>query len=61
MGLRSKHRKDTIQVIGGKGKDLELDSGNIKNVKEYEYLGVTFCEDGRDDKDINKESEQGEK
>lgn len=58
-GLEVNTEKTQYMVIGGKGEDIELESGTIKNVAEYEYLGVTICEDGRDDKDIRKKMGKG--
>lgn len=58
-GLEVNTEKTKYLLIGGKGQDLELDNGAIKSVEEYEYLGVTVCEDGRDDKDIIKKVGKG--
>lgn len=58
-GLEVNTEKTQSMVIGGKGQDIELDNGIIKTVKYYDYLGVTICEDGKDDKDILKKIGRG--
>lgn len=55
--------KDKAQymVIGGEGKDIQSERGVIKNVTEYEYLGVTVTADGKDENDILKKVSKGRK
>lgn len=48
-GLDVNPEKTRYLVIVGNGQDIELESGNIRNVKYYEYLGIKLSEDGRDD------------
>ena len=58
-GLEINTDKAQYMNIGGTGQDIITDSGVIKNVKQYEYLGVTISDDGKDDKDIMKKTGKG--
>lgn len=58
-GLEVNTDKTQYMVIGGEGQDLDLESGKVKYVKQYEYLGVTISEDGKDIKDITKKIGRG--
>ena len=58
-GLQINMQKTQYMSIGGRGEDIETEGGIIKNVKHYEYLGVTIHEDGRDNEDILKKIGKG--
>jgi len=58
-GLEVNTDKTQYMNIGGTGQDIETESGIIKHVDQYEYLGVTIHHDGRDNKDIMKKIGKG--
>ena len=58
-GLQVNTEKTKYMHIGGVGQDINLESGVIKHVDKYEYLGVTITNDGRDNEDILKKTGKG--
>ena len=51
-GLEVNTGKTQYLAIGVEGADLDIDGRIIKNVPEYNYLGVLITKDGNDERDI---------
>ncbi|XP_046662938.1 uncharacterized protein LOC124355828 [Homalodisca vitripennis] len=58
-GLEGNMEKTQYLVIGREGRDLNINGNVIKNVEEYNYLGCTITNDGRDEKDIMNKVTKG--
>jgi len=58
-GLDINVSKTKYMVVGGNGQDLLTHRGIIEYVKEFNYLGFTLTDDGRDNKDILNKTNRG--